>query len=163
VPEPDLAAVDTMAVVAAALLRALADALRAASLLTLSAGRVSKMALQGPLVGAVSLRATIPTACAGTDRLGSGVTTTRCGPQAMEQPLTVYWILYQLARWTPLPAVPTYSPPRRLERGGLTPTERLCAAKSRAAAAHRRAFDGLRASEGGCTRHCYHKSFPFKS
>jgi hypothetical protein len=47
----------------------------------------------------------------------------------------LYWILFQLARWTPLPAVPTYDPPRRLERGGLTPTKRLRAAKSRAAAA----------------------------
>jgi hypothetical protein len=40
--------------------------------------------------------------------------------------------------------------------------DRLRAAQRRAAAARRRAFDGHRPSEGGCTRHGYHKRFPFK-
>jgi hypothetical protein len=71
----------------------------------------------------------------------------------------LYWILFQLARWTP-PAARTYDPPHRPERGG--PADQLRAAQKRAAAARRRAFDGRRSFEGGCTRHGYHKRFPFK-
>jgi hypothetical protein len=74
----------------------------------------------------------------------------------------LYWLLFQLARWTPPAAAPTYDPPRRTERLGLSPADRLRAARKRAAAARRRAFDGHRSFEGGCTRHGYHKRFPFK-
>jgi hypothetical protein len=66
----------------------------------------------------------------------------------------LYWILFQLARWTPPAAPPTCDPP--------SPADRLHAAQKRAAAARRRAFEGHQSSEGGCTRHGYHKKFPFK-
>jgi hypothetical protein len=74
----------------------------------------------------------------------------------------LYWILFQLARWTPPPAAPTYDRSRRLDRIGLSPADRLRAAQKRAAATRRRAFEGRRSFEGGCARHGYHKRFPFK-
>jgi hypothetical protein len=79
----------------------------------------------------------------------------------------LYWILFQLARWNPpaaalTSAAPTYDPPRRPERIGLSPADKLRAARARAAATRRRAFEGRRSFKGGCSRHGYHKQFPLK-
>jgi hypothetical protein len=75
----------------------------------------------------------------------------------------LYWILFQLGRWTTPAVGPTYDPPPPDRHGrAASPADKLRAARGRAAAARRRAFDGFRASEGGCTRHGYHKRFPFK-
>jgi hypothetical protein len=63
--------------------------LLAASLLAPNADRVPETALLGLLAGAVCLRATSLTACAGMDKPGSGATTASCGPRATERPLTV--------------------------------------------------------------------------
>jgi hypothetical protein len=94
----------TTAVAAAEPIREPADALPAASLLEPNADKVPETALLGLLVGAVSLQATSHTACAGTDRPGNGVTTARCGPQAMERQPTVApneGVVEEAARHTP--------------------------------------------------------------
>jgi hypothetical protein len=84
----DRAEAATSVVAAAGPIKAQAAVLRGASLLAPNADKVPETALPGPLDGAVSLRATVLTACVGTDRPGSGATTASCGPQATERPLT---------------------------------------------------------------------------
>jgi hypothetical protein len=85
----------------------------------------------------------------------------------------LYWILFQLARWTPPVAARTQDPAPigRHHRWTLpdpaypdfhSPAARLQEARRRAALARRRAFEGHRSSEGGCTRHGFHKKCPFK-
>jgi hypothetical protein len=74
---------------AAAPIRVLAVTLLTVCRLAPNATKDAEMELQELSDGAASLWATSRTACALTAKLGSGVTTARCGPQATERPLTM--------------------------------------------------------------------------
>jgi hypothetical protein len=76
----------------------------------------------------------------------------------------LYWILFQLARWTPPPRTNRPNPLERQPRYGKpSVADRLFEARRRALLSCRRIDAGLyRTSEGGCTRHGYNKRFPFK-
>jgi hypothetical protein len=117
----DPAEADTSAVAVAALIREPAAAHLADCLLTPNVDRLLEMALLELLAGAESLPGTDLTASGTTDRLWSGVTTARCGPQAMGRPLTEAPRKGTVKPEKPMPISALWRPRKRRRFFGLRP------------------------------------------
>jgi hypothetical protein len=85
----------------------------------------------------------------------------------------LYWIPFQMARWTPPTASRMHNPapigchgrwraPDPAYPDFHSPAARLQEARRRVALVRRRTFEGHRSSEGDCNHHGFHKRFPFK-